>query len=51
MPNHLPGLYIYGEVGSGKSLLASMFYELVNGQARVPLRRHLHFNSAMLEVL
>lgn len=44
------GVYIYGEVGSGKSLLAGMFYELVDQQALVPLRRHLHFNSAMLEV-
>lgn len=43
-------MYIYGKVGSGKSLLAGMFYELVDQQALVPLRRHLHFNSAMLEV-
>ncbi len=50
MHAHAAGVYIFGEVGSGKSLLASMFYKLVDGQARVPLRRHMHFNIAMLEV-
>lgn len=46
-----PGVYLYGPVGVGKSRLAEMVYTLVDKQARVPLRRHLHFNSAMLEVM
>lgn len=44
------GVYLYGEVGSGKSLIAAMFYDFVDQHVLVPLRRKLHFNSAMLEV-
>ena len=44
------GLYIYGQVGSGKSAVCNMFYELLEERAVVPLRRKMHFNSAMLEV-
>ena len=44
------GLYIYGSVGSGKSLLMDMFYAAVEAEAAVPLRRRIHFNAAMLEV-
>jgi predicted ATPase len=43
-------VYLYGEVGSGKSLIATNFYDFVDQHALVPLRRKLHFNSAMLEV-
>lgn len=39
-----------GATSMVKSAVAKMFYGLVDGQARVPLRRKLHFNSAMLEV-
>lgn len=45
------GLYIYGSVGSGKSLLMDMFYAAVEAETAVPLRRRIHFNAAMLEVL
>ncbi len=46
----LAGLYIYGSVGSGKSLLMDMFFAEVEAADAVPLRRRLHFNAAMLEV-
>ena len=49
-PAHaLAGLYIYGSVGSGKSLLMDMFFAEVEAANAVPLRRRLHFNAAMLE--
>lgn len=43
------GLYIYGSVGSGKSLLMDMFFAEVEAADAVSLRRRLHFNAAMLE--
>ena len=45
------GLYIYGSVGSGKSLIMQMFYDSVAQAKLVPLRRRMHFNAAMLEVV
>ena len=50
---HIPGLaglYIYGSVGSGKSLLMDMFYTTLSKHKLVPQRRRMHFNAAMLEV-
>ena len=44
------GVYLWGSVGSGKSLLMDLFYNLVHKEQRVPLMRRLHFNAAMLEV-
>ena len=44
------GVYLWGSVGSGKSLLMDLFYSLVHKEQRVPLMRRLHFNAAMLEV-
>lgn len=44
------GLYLYGSVGSGKSMLMDLFYQQVRRQELVPLCRRLHFNAAMLEV-
>ena len=44
------GVYLWGSVGSGKSLLMDLFYSLVHNEQRVPLMRRLHFNAAMLEV-
>ncbi len=44
------GLYLYGSVGSGKSLLMDMFYNVVREHALVPNQRRMHFNAAMLEV-
>nr|CAB3263368.1 lactation elevated protein 1-like [Phallusia mammillata] len=40
------GLYIYGNVGTGKTMLMDLFYLCVN----VPQKRRIHFNSFMLDV-
>lgn len=42
------GLYIYGSVGSGKSELCAMFFQMLEQKQLVPLLRRMHFNSAML---
>ncbi len=44
------GLYLYGSVGSGKSLLMDMFYNVITEHDLVPNKRRMHFNAAMLEV-
>ena len=46
----IAGLYIYGSVGSGKSLLMDMFIKVLHEHDAVPRRRRVHFNAAMLEV-
>ena len=46
----MTGLYLYGSVGSGKSLLMDMFYNVITEHALVPNKRRMHFNAAMLEV-
>lgn len=43
------GVYLYGSVGSGKSLLMAMFYSVVTEHNLVPNKRRMHFNAAMLE--
>ena len=45
------GVYLYGSVGSGKSLLMDMFYSVIGEHDLVPNKRRMHFNAAMLEVL
>ncbi|XP_077247860.1 AFG1-like ATPase family protein isoform X2 [Tasmannia lanceolata] len=42
------GLYIYGSVGSGKTMLMDMFYTATEGI--VKHRRRFHFHEAMLEI-
>ncbi|XP_060212321.1 uncharacterized protein LOC132639954 isoform X2 [Lycium barbarum] len=42
------GLYLYGNVGSGKTMLMDMFYKASEGI--VKHRRRFHFNEAMLEI-
>ena len=47
----MTGLYLYGSVGSGKSLLMDMFYNVITEHSLVPNKRRMHFNAAMLEVI
>ncbi|KAH6774158.1 AFG1-like ATPase family protein [Perilla frutescens var. frutescens] len=42
------GLYIYGNVGSGKTMLMDMFYGATEGI--VQHRKRLHFHEAMLQI-
>ena len=44
------GVYIYGSVGSGKSMIMDRFYDVVQREQRVPRFRRMHFNAALLEV-
>ncbi|KAI5063698.1 hypothetical protein GOP47_0022245 [Adiantum capillus-veneris] len=48
LPPSPKGLYIYGSVGCGKTMLMDMFYNAAEGV--VNHRRRLHFHSALLEV-
>ncbi|KAL9233878.1 hypothetical protein vseg_008814 [Gypsophila vaccaria] len=42
------GLYLYGNVGSGKTMLMDMFYSATEGA--VKHRKRFHFHEAMLEI-
>lgn len=44
------GLYVWGSVGSGKSMLVALLYQALHETARLPAARWMHFNAAMLEV-
>eukprot|EP00250_Pteridium_aquilinum_P001043 c11233_g1_i1 orf=42-1949(+) len=48
LPSSPKGLYIYGNVGCGKTMLMDMFYSAADGV--VKHRRRLHFHAAFLEV-
>lgn len=44
---HIPrGLYIFGDVGRGKSMLMQLFYDAL----QTPHKRRVHFHAFMLEV-
>lgn len=45
-----PGLYLWGSVGSGKSLIMDLFYDAVASTLPLQHHRRMHFNAAMLEV-
>lgn len=47
-PTAPKGLYLYGNVGSGKTMLMDMFYGATRGI--VTHRRRFHFHEAMLEI-
>ncbi|XP_055347178.1 AFG1-like ATPase isoform X2 [Paramacrobiotus metropolitanus] len=40
------GMYVYGTVGTGKTMLMDMFYDCVD----YPKKRRVHFNAFMLDV-
>ncbi|KAG2497494.1 hypothetical protein HYH03_004646 [Edaphochlamys debaryana] len=44
------GLYVWGSVGSGKSMLVSLFYQALTESGALTASRWVHFNAAMLEV-
>ena len=45
----LKGLYLYGQVGTGKTMLMDMFYSLVD-VSLIGTKRRVHFNDFMLEM-
>ncbi|KAF2968270.1 hypothetical protein GQX73_g5332 [Xylaria multiplex] len=49
IPNDLPrGLYLYGDVGSGKTMLMDLFYDTLPGA--VKSRTRIHFHNFMQDV-
>ncbi|GLI71253.1 hypothetical protein VaNZ11_016376 [Volvox africanus] len=49
-PEPPKGMYVWGSVGSGKSMLVAMFYQALAENVQLPATRWMHFNAAMLEV-
>ena len=48
-PPTAKGVYIYGSVGTGKTMLMDRFYAAAESKPGL-LHRRMHFNSALLEV-
>jgi predicted ATPase len=44
------GLFLYGEVGVGKTLAMDLFFQAVSEAGDVPCLRRVHYNAFMLEV-
>ena len=49
-PATAKGLYIYGSVGTGKTMLMDRFYNAATSVEGI-LHRRMHFNTALLEVV
>lgn len=49
-PTSPKGLYVYGPVGTGKTMLMDRFHSMVEDTGLVSFSRRLHFNAAMMEV-
>ena len=45
-PKSIPGLYIYGSIGTGKSMLMDLFFDNLS----IKQKQKIHFHSFMLEV-
>ena len=48
-PATAKGVYIYGSVGTGKTMLMDRFYTAAETMSGL-LHRRMHFNTALLEV-
>lgn len=48
--NVMQGIYLHGNVGSGKSMLMDLFLGAVREAGIVPRVRRMHFNDAMDEL-
>ena len=49
IPPYVPrGLYLYGDVGTGKSMLMDLFYDTL--PEKVKLKRRIHFHAFMIDV-
>jgi predicted ATPase len=48
--NAMQGIYLHGNVGSGKSMLMDLFLGAVSEADSVPRVRRMHFNDAMDEL-
>jgi predicted ATPase len=44
------GIYLYGSVGSGKTMVMDLFYSTVQELGLVPKMRRVHFNRALDEL-
>lgn len=47
-PKHVQGLYLYGDVGCGKTMLMDLFYETL--PSNVVRKERIHFHAFMLNV-
>lgn len=50
-PENLPkGLYMYGDVGCGKTMLMDLFYDTLPGNIRADAKTRIHFHNFMQDV-